>query len=90
MPVLFALIAILIPRGVIAFLWLFSSWFDGVFNQILWPILGFLIAPVTLLWYSVVVNVFDGRWSTLQIAVLVIAVLIDLSPSTRKRKRSTR
>jgi hypothetical protein len=48
----------------------------------LWPILGFFLAPTTLLWYSVVVNVYDGEWGALQIVIGVIAVVIDLSPAS--------
>ena len=39
--------------------WFFSNWFETAFNGLLWPILGFLFAPTVLLWYSVVVNVYD-------------------------------
>jgi hypothetical protein len=87
MPIFFALIALIVPRGLIFFVWLLTDWFTGVFDSVIWPVLGFLIAPVTLLWYSVVVNVYGGEWDTLQIVVLVISVLIDFSPSARKRKR---
>lgn len=88
MPFLFVLAAILLPRGVIVFAWITSGWFDGIFETLLWPILGFLFAPLTMLWYSVVVRVYGGNWDTLQIVILVIAVLIDMSPSARKRKKS--
>jgi hypothetical protein len=87
MPFLFAVVAILVPRAFIAVLWFFSDWFSGVFPQIFWPILGFLFAPLTMLWYSVVVNVYQGQWDTLQIVVLVLAVLIDLSPAKKRRKK---
>ena len=80
--------ALLVPRGAIVFIWFTSEWFNGVFDSLFWPILGFLFAPLTLLWYTVVVRVYDGAWDTLQIIILVIAALIDFSPSTRKRKKS--
>jgi len=88
MPFIFVIAAILVPRGLIAFLWFFSDWFSGVFPQVFWPILGFLFAPLTMLWYSVVTNVYQGQWDTLQIVVLVVAVLIDLSPAKKRRKKS--
>lgn len=53
----------------------------------MWPVLGFFFAPTSLLWYSVVQNAYDGEWGTLQIALMVVAVLIDVSPSSSKRKR---
>lgn len=85
MPCLFGLLALFIPRVVILALWFLTDWFVGVFDTILWPLLGLLFAPTTLLWYTVVVNVWGGEWDTLQIVGLVIAVLIDFSPAKSKR-----
>lgn len=85
MPCLLAVIALFVPRVVIVLAWFFSDWFDAVFDTLLWPILGFLFAPTVLLWYSVVVNIYGGVWSTVPIIGMVIAVLIDLSPATGRR-----
>ncbi|GAB5518680.1 MAG: hypothetical protein RhofKO_09310 [Rhodothermales bacterium] len=85
MPCLVALIALLAPRIVIIALWLVTEWFTGVFDAFIWPLVGFLFMPFTMLWYSAVVNWYGGQWGTLQIVVMVIAVLADLSPSTVKR-----
>ncbi len=70
-----------------AYLWFFTHWFYGVFDGVLWPILGFVFAPTSLLWYTVVHNAWSGEWGTLQIVGMVIAVMIDLSPSSGKKKR---
>lgn len=86
MPCLVAVAALLFPRIVIAGLWLLTDWFVGVFEGLLIPILGFLFLPTTLLWYSVVVNVWGGEWDLVQIVGTVIAVLIDLSPASGRRK----
>ncbi len=76
------------PRLVIVGLWLSTDWFMGLFDTMLWPVLGFFFAPTTLLWYSVVQNWFGGQWGTLQIVGLVLTLMIDLSPaSSKKRKR---
>lgn len=85
MPILIVLIALFVPRLVVAALWFFSNWFAGVFDSLAWPIVGFLFAPLTLLWYSVVINVWD-HWGVLQIAVLILTLLIDLSPAKRRKK----
>ncbi len=85
MPCLLALFALFIPRVVIVLIWLFSNWLEAAFDTLLWPILGFIFAPTVLLWYSVVVNVYGGVWSPVPIAGMVIAVLIDVSPSWRQR-----
>ena len=76
------------PRLVIIVLWFFSGWFRGLFDTILWPILGFVFLPTTLLWYTAVRHWFGGEWSLWPVAGLVLALMIDLSPaSTRREKR---
>lgn len=85
MPCFLAVLALFVPRLVIVLVWLFSNWFDAAFESLLWPILGFIFLPTTLLWYSVVVNVYNGVWSLVPIVGVVIALLIDLSPSYRKK-----
>ena len=89
MPCLAALFALIAPRFLIVELWLFSDWFTGVFDLVLWPVLGFFFTPTTLLWYTVVENWYGGEWGALQIIVVVITLLIDLSPASSKRKRRT-
>lgn len=86
MPCLFGLLALAVPRVVILVVWFFTDWFVGVFDSLIIPILGFFFLPTTLLWYSVVVNVYGGTWDTLQIVVAVIAVVIDLSPGGSRRR----
>ena len=86
MPCLLLFISLVAPRLVIVLLWLFSGLFHGVFGGILWPILGFLFLPTTLLWYSAVQHWFGGHWSLIPLAGLVLAVLIDLSPARRRRR----
>lgn len=85
MPCLLALAALFVPRLVIVAAWLLSDWFVGLFDGLLWPVLGFLFAPTTLLWYSVVANVWDGTWTLVPVVGLVVALLIDLSPATGRR-----
>lgn len=87
MPCLIVLIALLAPRLVILALYFLTTWFQGLFANLLWPILGFIFLPTTLLWYSVVQNVYDGVWGGLQIVGLIIAVLIDGSPAGARRER---
>lgn len=80
MPCLLALLALITPRLVIVFLWLFTTWFAGVFQTMLWPLVGLIFLPTTLLWYSAVHNWYGGQWGGLQILVLIVALLLDLSP----------
>ncbi len=85
MPCLLALLALFVPRIVIVVVWFFTDWFAGVFDSVLLPVLGFIFLPTSLLWYSVVQNIYGGAWDALQIVVMVIAVVIDLAPASGRR-----
>ena len=87
MPCLFALLALAAPRIVIVCLWFFSNWFNGIFVTPLWPILGFIFLPTTLLWYTAVEHWWHGVWSLWPIVGLVIALMIDISPAGGRRRR---
>jgi hypothetical protein len=86
MPCLFALIALATPRLVIILLWLFSTWFNGLFSTPLWPLLGLIFLPTTLLWYTAVLHWWGGMWSLWPIVGLVIALMIDISPAGGRRR----
>ena len=86
MPCFVALLALLTPRLLIALLWFLTTWFQGMFPTLLWPILGFLFLPTTLLWYSAVLRWFGGQWTLWPIVGLVIALMIDVSPASGRRR----
>jgi hypothetical protein len=90
MPCLAVLFALLTPRALILLLWIFTGWFKGIFDTALWPVLGFIFLPTTLLWYTAVQNWWNGQWGLLQIVGLVIALMIDISPAGGKRRRHRR
>jgi hypothetical protein len=85
MPCLLTLLALATPRLVVALLWFFTGWFSGLFNSLLWPVLGFVFLPTTLLWYSAVQHWFGGQWSLWPIVGIVIALMIDISPASGRR-----
>ncbi len=87
MPCLLVLLALVMPRLVVALLWLFTNWFRGVFDTLLWPLLGFIFLPTTLLWYTAVQHWFHGQWTLWPVVGIVIALMIDLSPAKRGRRR---
>ncbi len=88
MPCLAAVIALIAPRFLIVVLWLASDFFAGVFTTPLWPILGFFFLPTTLLWFVAVQQWYGGDWNGLiQIAGIVIALMIDVSPASRRRRK---
>lgn len=89
MPCLAAVIALIAPRFLIVVLYFFTDFLAGIFATPLWPILGFIFLPTTLLWYVTVERYLGGAWNAfIPIAGIVIALLIDASPAGgRKRKR---
>jgi len=88
MPCLFVILALAAPRFVVFVLWLVTHWFRGVFNTSLWLVLGFVFLPTTLLWYTAVQHWFNGQWTFWPIVGIVVALSIDLSPASgRKRRR---
>ena len=90
MPCVLAVLALITPRLVVVLLWLFTTWFVGMFETVLWPILGFLFLPTTLLWYTAVQHWFGGEWSLWPVAGIVMALLIDLSPAKGRRSAPRR
>jgi hypothetical protein len=88
MPCLLVVLALAVPRVLIVGLWLFSNWFDALFDTILWPVLGFIFLPTTLFWYTAVHHWFGGEWSTIPIVGIVVALLIDLSPARGAQEAS--
>lgn len=76
---LIIILGLFVPRLVTAILYFFTNWFAGIFATWYWPVLGFIFMPYTLLWYSVVSNWYGGLWGGMQITVLIIAIVVDLS-----------
>ena len=72
-------VALIAPRVVVVLLWFLTRWFDGLFGSWLWPLLGFIFLPTTLIWYSIVQRWFGGVWSTVPIIGVVVALAIDVS-----------
>lgn len=85
MPCFAVLLAFIAPRLLIAMLWLFTHWFDGLFANPAFPILGFFFLPTTLIWYTAVQHFWGGAWGIVQILGLALALSIDVSPASGRR-----
>jgi len=89
MPCLVGLIAFFMPRVAIVLLWLFSNFIMRPFSGALWPVLGFIFAPYTLLTYCLAIaenGKVDGIW----VVLVIIAALLDLGvigQGARSRRR---
>lgn len=93
MPCLATLFGFFMPRVVMVFLFVFTSWFSRSFDTFLWPLLGFLFLPYTTLAYMVAMvsnhHQLSGGW----IVLVVIAACLDFglhkdsTDKVRKPKR---
>jgi hypothetical protein len=77
MPCLFALLAVAFPRIAILLLWLFTTFFNGVYHGIVIPILGFIFLPLTLIVYTYLLRT-NQPMAAPQLVFIFIAIIIDL------------
>ena len=81
MGCLFALVALITPRFVLFFLWLFTNYLNTAFSSGWWGLLGFLFLPTTTIAYAIAQNEFTtvtGGIETMGIVVIVIGVAVDI------------
>ncbi len=85
MPCLIIAVGLMVPRLLTVLLY-FTGWFEGAFDNWVWPVLGFIFLPSTLVWYGFVHRYFDGDWGVVAFLGLIVALLIDLGPVARARQ----
>lgn len=85
MPRIMLTAGMLIPR-ILALLLLVGGWFGGLFSSMVWPILGVIFLPTTLMWYGIVYHWFNGQWGVVAVGGLVVAALIDIGPAAAQRR----
>ena len=78
MPCLIGCLGLLVPRGVLLALFLFTPYLDQAFKTRYWPFLGFLIMPLTTLTYAYAKHTGDGRIDGLKLAIIFVAAMFDL------------
>ena len=69
-------VALLIPRAVILFLWIFTNFLSQAYHSWIWPTLGFFFLPTTTIAYAMAENWWHGLRG-LGLVVFVIGILID-------------
>ena len=87
MPCFLIVFALVTPRLVVALLWFFTRWFDGMFSSLLWLAAGFIFLPTTVLWYTAVQHWFGGQWTLVPVVGVVAALAIDLAPAGGYRRQ---
>ena len=85
-------IALATPRVAIVLVVVFSDYIGRAYDNLIWPLLGFMFMPTTTLAYAWAIN---GRGSVdgIHLVVVIVAVLIDLGligGSARARRASDR
>ena len=93
MPLLVGCLALAAPRLAIVLVVVFSDYIGQAYQTTIWPLLGFLLLPLTTLAYAWAIN-SGGDVTGIRLAVVVIAVLIDLGvfggSASHKRARKGR
>jgi hypothetical protein len=87
MPCFLVVFALVTPRIVVALLWFYTRWFEGMFSTLVWLLAGFIFLPTTLLWYTAVQHWFGGRWTLGPVVGLLGTLAIDLAPARGYRRR---
>jgi hypothetical protein len=77
MHCLLGCIALSTPRVVIVLVVLFSDYIGRAYDNLIWPLLGFLFMPATTLAYAWAIN-SRGAVDGIHLVVVIVAVLIDL------------
>ena len=89
MPCLLGVLILLFPRVAILLLYLFTSFFQGIYDTILLPLLGFIFLPLTLIAYTYLTRI-NQPTDAFYLIVMLIAVVIDLGlvgGGVRRRRR---
>lgn len=71
-------IALLLPRGLMFFIWLLTDWFGRAFETAVWPVVGFLFMPYTTLAYMAAMLRNNGAVSGGWLVLLIVAVIVDV------------
>jgi hypothetical protein len=77
MPFVIGCLALSAPRFAILLVAFFSNYLGRAYESFFWPLVGFLIMPLTTLAYAWAIN-SNGSVAGIYLVVVVIAVLMDL------------
>lgn len=79
MGCLLVVLSLIVPRIALVLLFLFTRWFQVVFDTWIWPLLGFVFLPYTTLAYMATVLNTGGPITPGWLILIILAVLADLS-----------
>jgi len=86
MGCLLPIVAVLMPRLVMFFIFLLTNWFNMAYQTVIWPLLGFFFMPYTTLAYMGAMlnnnHELSGGW----LVLVIVAVICDLGAHERSAK----
>ncbi len=77
MPCLLVALILLFPRIAIVLLYFFTTFFNGVYDNLIIPLVGFIVLPLTLIAYTYFARTHHPV-DTAFLAVMILAVVVDL------------
>lgn len=78
MGCLVAIIALMVPRVTMVFVFLLTGWFGRAYDTVVWPLLGFFFMPYTTLAYMAAMLGNNRSVSGWWLVLVILAVLADL------------
>jgi hypothetical protein len=93
MPCLIGCLALVAPRVAIVLVWLFGEYLERAYETTIWPLIGFLLMPVTTLAYAWGWHIEPrGSIEGVGLFAVVVAVLVDLGiiGGNAREKKKTR
>lgn len=85
MPILLILFGLLAPRVTLLIAGCAGA-FNGVWQSLLWPVLGFLFLPYTTLAYGIAIA-YAGGVQGMGLVLVIVGVLFDLGTSGESARR---
>lgn len=77
MPCLFVLVLLLFPRVVLVLMFLFTTYLQRAYHDLLILILGFIFLPITTIVYAWLVNTHSPIQG-INLIYLILAVVVDV------------
>jgi len=69
----------LVPRVAMVLIFLLTQWYEAVFTNGLWPVLGFVFLPYTTLAYMLVVLNTGGPITLGWLVLILVAIVADIA-----------
>lgn len=79
MGCLFVILALMVPRVAMLLMFFLTRWFEIVFTNWLWPVLGFVFLPYTTLAYMAAILNTGGTLTPGWLVLIIVAIMADMA-----------